>query len=94
MSLAYNQVIDLLRSVDSYDAETGARGALLGDSTVARVDRSLAALALQRLEEDEAIEGYRGLWELGVRMGSSGRLEPSGQGRRDHSSAVTNGTIG
>ena len=26
-------------------------------------------------EEDEAIEGYGGLWELGVRMGSSGRLE-------------------
>lgn len=72
---AYNQVIELLRSVDSYDAETGARGALLGDSTVARVDRSLASLALQRLEEDEAIEGYGGLWELGVRMGSSGRLE-------------------
>ena len=46
---AYNQVVDLLRSVDSYDAETGARGALLGDSTVAGVDRSLSSLALQRL---------------------------------------------
>tara|TARA_Y100000589_G_scaffold295274_1_gene301574 strand:+ start:6782 stop:9526 length:2745 start_codon:yes stop_codon:yes gene_type:complete len=72
---AYNQVVDLLRSVDSYDAETGARGALLGDSTVARVDRSLSSLALQRLSEAQAVEGYQGLWELGVRMGSSGRLE-------------------
>ncbi len=72
---AYNQVVELLRSVDSYDAETGARGALLGDSTVARVDRSLSALVLQRLQDDQVIEGYSGLWELGVRMGSSGRLE-------------------
>ncbi len=72
---AYNQVSDLLRSVDSYDAETGTRGALLGDPTVARVSRAMSSLVLQRLDDPESIAGFQGLWEIGIGIGSGGRLE-------------------
>lgn len=72
---SYNQVADLLRSVDSYDVDTGMRGALFGDPTVARISRAMAALAMQRLDSEESIEGFEGLWQIGIRMGSSGQLE-------------------
>lgn len=72
---AYNQVADLLRSVDSYDVETGTRGVLLGDPTVARVSRAMSSMVLKRLDDSEVIEGFQGLWEIGIGVGSGGRLE-------------------
>jgi flagellar hook-associated protein 2 len=69
---AFNQVVDLLRSVDSYDIESGAKGALLGDPTVARVSRAMYDLVLQELETGG---GFNGLWEVGIRMGAAGHLE-------------------
>ena len=70
---AFNDVLDRLDNYDSYNSDTEERGILLGDSTVARL-RSALYSTIQ--EEPDGVDSqYNHLYEVGVSIGSGGKLE-------------------
>jgi len=70
---AFNTVLTTISNFDNYDAETERRGALLGDSTVSNVRRSLYR-ALQGRAQD--VDGqFQFLFQVGVKVGSGAKIE-------------------
>jgi len=67
---AYNTLSDLMRSMSSYNAETGATGVLQGDSTL----RSIQNQIRQKLIEPVSGLDYGTLPEIGVTTDDKGRL--------------------
>lgn len=69
----FNELADRLGELDSFDAETNTRGILLGDPTVARVRTSLYNAVINA---NSGLPGsFRSLAEVGVTVGSGGRLD-------------------
>lgn len=70
---AFNTVLETMNNFDKYDAETERRGALLGDSTVSNVRRSLYR-AIQGRAQD--VEGeFQFLFQVGVKIGDGAKIE-------------------
>lgn len=67
---AYNSLTDLMRTMSSYDAETGATGVLQGDSTL----RSIQNQIRQKLVEPVSGLDYGTLSEIGVTTDDKGHL--------------------
>ncbi len=70
---AFNAVIDRIEFYDSYNSETEQRGALLGDSTVNRLQTQLYGTVQS---QPTGVEGqYAYLFQVGVSVGDEGKLE-------------------
>ena len=67
---ACNAVLDGLADADAYDPETGQKGALFGNSTVARIERAMREL-LQETIRSSAVGQLR---DIGITFQSEGRL--------------------
>ncbi|TVQ59941.1 MAG: hypothetical protein EA379_09475 [Phycisphaerales bacterium] len=69
---SFNKIIDKLRQYDSYDPETNRRGALLGDSAVARIRSEMFAMVQGT---PKGVDGeFQRLFQVGVRIGSGSKL--------------------
>lgn len=70
---AFNAIIEKINSYDSYDAESQARGPLLGDSTVSMIKNMLHSTVQGSSMGTET--GFQYLYEVGISIGADGLLE-------------------
>lgn len=68
---ACNAVLDGLADADAYDPETGQKGALFGNSTVARIERAMRELLQETIEGAPQLDSLR---DIGITFQSGGRL--------------------
>lgn len=71
---AYNSVISFLNSTQSYDADSGSAGTLLGDATAKLIQRRLSTLLNTELSGMDTINK---LADLGITRDEDGKLEVS-----------------
>ncbi len=69
----FNELVDAIRSVSSYDAATGTAGVLIGDAALRTIESRLRRLISDPVEA--AGGSYRALVDVGIRTGKEGRLE-------------------
>jgi flagellar hook-associated protein 2 len=69
---AYNAVVDMLKSQQSYDAETKVAGPLQGDGTASMIRRQLGNLVRDKVAGREL---YSRPADLGIAVNESGQLE-------------------
>ena len=69
----FNELVDAIRSVSSYDAATETAGVLIGDSALRAIESRLRRLISDPVEA--AGGSYRALVDIGIRTGEDGRLE-------------------
>ncbi len=70
---AFNKVLEKLKRYDAYDADTKKAGILLGDSSVATVRSGIYRVAQGTAQN---VSGrYQRLTDVGVKVGSGGKLE-------------------
>jgi flagellar hook-associated protein 2 len=70
---AYNSAIDAIAENTSFNQETFARGSLFGDSTVSTINARLRSVMLRDYAAAEP--SLSRLFNIGLRLGSGGRLE-------------------
>ena len=70
---AYNKLFDTITSETAYDSETGASGALLGDSLTRRIQTTIRS-AISSVDDDQTA-AFRTFAEIGLVTTSAGRLE-------------------
>lgn len=69
----FNDVITRIDQLDNYDSDTGQRGVLLGDPTVAAIKNSLINLITRTYDD---VDGrYTSLSQVGLTIGSGAKLE-------------------
>jgi len=69
----FNELVDAIRSVSSYDAATQTAGVLIGDAALRTIESRLRRLISEPVEA--AGGSYRALVDIGIRTGKDGRLE-------------------
>lgn len=70
---AYNNIVDRISALTSFNADTNQRGLLLGDSTTSRVSARIASFISKSVSGTTG--SLRRLSDVGVRFGSGGKLE-------------------
>ncbi len=68
----YNALVDTLKEQTAYNAATGQKGTLLGDSTVSRINLSLSRMIYESV--DGVDSSVNSLSRLGIEMDDSGHL--------------------
>ena len=71
---AYNDVIDTINTVTSYDSETETAGALLGDSQVRSIKDTLLSLIANNIPGTDENDDYRSLGQIGIDLSAGGNL--------------------
>jgi flagellar hook-associated protein 2 len=71
---SYNEIISLINTYSSYDAENESMGILLGDSGLSQLERSLNQIVNRPLTGLSASMPFTTMGEIGIRSGSGGLL--------------------
>jgi len=73
---SYNSVIDALNKYDYYDEVTGETGPLFGDSAISMIRANLIDIIGSNavVEENSDLEGFRNIFQVGVYLGTDGKL--------------------
>jgi len=72
----FNNVVDALNKYDYYDEVTGETGPLFGDSTISMIRANLIDIIGSNavVEENSDLEGFRNIFQVGVYLGTDGKL--------------------
>jgi|GEM_PF-5602945 flagellar hook-associated protein 2 len=72
----YNKVVDSLNKYDYYDEVTGETGPLFGESVVSMIRTQLLDIIGSNavVEENTSLEGFRNIFQVGVYLGTDGKL--------------------
>ena len=72
----YNKVIDSLNKYDYYDEVTGDTGPLFGESVISTIRANLLDIIGSNavVEENSDLEGFRNIFQVGVYLGTDGKL--------------------